>query len=179
MDRSELARAQSRKDVYFFLYTCLSRDPSFQFILSLLGEHFDRCFVGIKEVCPSCIEFEKALQTWKVNTKVRKRVREDYTNLSHRKEGFKELCGLLKQMEELVNKEIIIRQADRREQVDGILLAQIKLLEEHSSKYNSQRIHDITCKSFTEFYRSLFYTVSEFLAIDFKELKKMLDYCIA
>ncbi|HHY26301.1 MAG TPA: hypothetical protein GX523_06045 [Desulfitobacterium dehalogenans] len=179
MDRSDLVWAQSRKEIYFFLYSCLSRDPSFQFILSLLGEHIDWCFNNIQGLCPSSIEFQKALREWKTDTKVRRRVREDYSNLSHHREGFKELCCVLKQMEELVNKEIEIHQADSRDQVDEILMAQKNLLEEHFSTFTYQRIHDITSKSSTEFYHSLFCTISEFLVIDFKKLKKMVDYCIA
>lgn len=94
-------------------------------------------------------------------------------------EGFKELSNLLEQMEELVDKEIEVRQTHRREQVDEILLAQKKLLEEHFSMFPRQRMHEFTSMSSTEFYRSLFCTLSEFLVLDLKELKRKLDCCIA
>ena len=161
MDQSDLVLAHSRKEAYSFLYSCLSHDPSFQYILSLLGDHIDRCFTNVKG---------------KESTKVRKRVREDYDNLlSHSRGELEVIIGVLRQMQELINKEIEILQTNRRDRITSILLIQKKMLEEQISTLPLKKLRGL---SSTEFYSSLLCTIHEFLVIDHKRLAIMI-YCIA
>ncbi len=178
MNQSNVAWAHSRKEIYLFLFSCLSREPSFQFILSLLGENIERCLHSIQGLSPSSIEFQKAIQDWKKNTKVRRRVREDYADISHN-EVFRETCTLLRLMVDLVSEEIEALQLGEDEEVEKVLGIERRMIENHFSKFHYQWDKEIIDTSSTDFYRSLFYTLSEFLTNDFQELQKNDDYCIA
>lgn len=174
MDYSDVAWAQSRKGIYSFLVACLAHDPAFQFILALLDQNMERDFQQAELFCPSMTEFKNTLQSWKNDTKVRRKVREDYAQLSEKCNGQKELSRLLKEIAHLVTQEEQARQKQLRGQTQELLIAQKQFLEIHFLSVQRSLLHEMKILSTTEFYRTLTNFVEEFIFHDYEKLSKSL-----
>lgn len=174
MDNADLIWVESRKGAYQFFLDCLTHAPNLYYLLALIEQEMYLDFKRVQLYCPSSEEFENALLAWKNETRIRRKVNEDYFQLLDC-DPFKKLCKLLSDMFELLTQEDLARKMKRRgESIRQSLNAQILLIEENLLPVQQSLSHEIQNLCNTLFYRMLIRVVMEFMLSDYQKLSRTL-----
>lgn len=81
MKNQDVAWIQYRGKLYRLLAACLMNEPTFDFVLSLMGDDGNEILAHFQQLCPKMSDFGHALKEWKENPKFRKKVMRDYDQI--------------------------------------------------------------------------------------------------